>query len=383
MSSSTTRRTIAVIGAGPAGSLVAILLARRGHDVTLIEQHRFPRDKVCGECLSALGQDVLQRHGLAAILADAVPIRRSILHTAAGSITTPLPRPMHGITRQTMDTRLLDAANNASVRVMQPARCESLDLRVRDLETNVVRSVPADVIVVADGKGVLSQSAGPRTGDMGIKAHFTNIAADPAAVTLFATGDCYGGVAPVVDLCRVAAWLHEDDNAAGTGQADRDQTPACWNLAWSVPSALLKEHAGDLDAVLGALRRRSSRLDAALNDAQRTGDWQAAPLPRFAVGDWPGDVWCVGNAAAALEPIGGEGMGLALRSAEIVAEAIHVGRDRLAVQRDLQRLWRRRRLACRTAALAMTSRSTAHAAFWFAKFPPIRRAGLALLGKSA
>src|SRR5690242_730212 len=50
-----------VIGAGPAGSIAAMLLARAQWDVTLVEQHRFPRDKVCGECLSSLGVDVLTR----------------------------------------------------------------------------------------------------------------------------------------------------------------------------------------------------------------------------------------------------------------------------------------------------------------------------------
>jgi len=54
-------RTATVIGAGPAGSTAAMLLARAGWSVTLVEQHRFPRDKVCGECLSALGIDVLTR----------------------------------------------------------------------------------------------------------------------------------------------------------------------------------------------------------------------------------------------------------------------------------------------------------------------------------
>ena len=48
---------ILTVGGGPAGALASVLLARRGHAVTLIEQHRFPRDKVCGECLSALGGD--------------------------------------------------------------------------------------------------------------------------------------------------------------------------------------------------------------------------------------------------------------------------------------------------------------------------------------
>ncbi len=41
-----------VVGAGPAGSTVAIQLARAGWSVTLIERQRFPR-KVCGECIAA------------------------------------------------------------------------------------------------------------------------------------------------------------------------------------------------------------------------------------------------------------------------------------------------------------------------------------------
>ena len=42
-----------IIGAGPAGSVAAIALARLNWRVTLVEQHDFPRDKVCGECVSA------------------------------------------------------------------------------------------------------------------------------------------------------------------------------------------------------------------------------------------------------------------------------------------------------------------------------------------
>ncbi|MFZ2492997.1 MAG: FAD-dependent oxidoreductase, partial [Thermoanaerobaculia bacterium] len=43
---------VAIIGAGPAGSTLATLLARRGVEVTLIDRDHFPRDKVCGEFLS-------------------------------------------------------------------------------------------------------------------------------------------------------------------------------------------------------------------------------------------------------------------------------------------------------------------------------------------
>ncbi len=44
---------VVVVGAGPAGSTVAIELARAGWSVALIERQRFPRRKVCGECIAA------------------------------------------------------------------------------------------------------------------------------------------------------------------------------------------------------------------------------------------------------------------------------------------------------------------------------------------
>src|SRR3981189_1969297 len=42
-----------VIGAGPAGAASAILLAQAGWRVIIVEQHTYPRRKVCGECITA------------------------------------------------------------------------------------------------------------------------------------------------------------------------------------------------------------------------------------------------------------------------------------------------------------------------------------------
>src|SRR5437763_14019723 len=43
---------VAIVGAGPGGSTLAALLARRGYSVALIDRDAFPRDKLCGEFLS-------------------------------------------------------------------------------------------------------------------------------------------------------------------------------------------------------------------------------------------------------------------------------------------------------------------------------------------
>src|SRR5687768_7865769 len=105
-------RDVLIIGGGPAGSTAAIVLARRGWDVTLVEQHRFPRDKVCGECLSALGWEVLGRLGLRdRFRAEVVPLSRSSIYPRRGRpLHLSLPRPMWGISRIRLDGSLLDAA---------------------------------------------------------------------------------------------------------------------------------------------------------------------------------------------------------------------------------------------------------------------------------
>jgi flavin-dependent dehydrogenase len=57
-----------VVGAGPAGSLAALLLARRGLKTLLVDRKKFPRDKVCGGCLNACAVAALQRAGMEQIL---------------------------------------------------------------------------------------------------------------------------------------------------------------------------------------------------------------------------------------------------------------------------------------------------------------------------
>jgi menaquinone-9 beta-reductase len=52
---------VLVVGAGPAGSVLALLLARAGHDVLVLDRQQFPRRKACGDCLSAAATPLLAR----------------------------------------------------------------------------------------------------------------------------------------------------------------------------------------------------------------------------------------------------------------------------------------------------------------------------------
>ena len=56
---------VVVAGAGPAGCAAAIFLRQRGHEVLLLDEATFPRDKVCGEGVSPEAWRLLGRLGAA------------------------------------------------------------------------------------------------------------------------------------------------------------------------------------------------------------------------------------------------------------------------------------------------------------------------------
>jgi 2-polyprenyl-6-methoxyphenol hydroxylase-like FAD-dependent oxidoreductase len=358
---------VTIIGAGPAGATAAFALATRGWDVTLIEQQRFPRDKVCGESLSALGLEVLTRLGLVDRLRLLKPtvLGSTVLHSADGRhLTCRLPRPMWGLSRLAMDAALLDAARNTGVRVLQPARCESLSpATIRHPSDNRVETLHPSWIILADGKGALLPDRPRATSDFGIKAHFDNVTGPRDAVELFGVQGHYIGLAPI--------------------EGGRS------NIAFSVPVNKLEHSRGNLDALWTQLLSENTALAQRFTHATRSGDWLASPLPRFPVSRrWPPRIIPLGNSAAALEPIGGEGMGLAMRSAELAAEALdqsHRANTPLPVRRlqtQFGKLWRTRQLACRALARLLSAPSIAGDVIDLARGnEPLSRVAMAMIGK--
>jgi flavin-dependent dehydrogenase len=273
---------------------------------------------------------------------------------------------MWGISRGAMDAALLDAARDAGVRVLQPARCESLNdlVTVRHLPDNRLESLRSDWIILADGKGALLPTRPRPTTDFGIKAHFADVAGPRDAVELFGVQGHYVGLAPI--------------------------EAALSNVAFSISAKRLQPFSQNLDALWRLLLTENPTLAARFTGARRASDWLASPLPRFGVAKhWPPNVIPIGNAAAALEPIGGEGMGLALRSAELAADALHeshstgVPFSNSKLQRDFRRLWRTRRLACRALAKLLSHPPLAGPLLdWATTNGHLPRAALALIGKT-
>src|SRR5436853_7063118 len=88
-----------VIGAGPAGSTAALLLARAGWSVAVVEKSGFPRRKVCGEFISATSMPLLHELGvLDDFLHQAGPeVRRVGLFARDAAVAAPMPRPANTI----------------------------------------------------------------------------------------------------------------------------------------------------------------------------------------------------------------------------------------------------------------------------------------------
>ena len=60
-----TRWDVVVAGAGPAGSIAALVLARSGARVALVDKAAFPRDKACGDLIGPRGVRLLEELGVA------------------------------------------------------------------------------------------------------------------------------------------------------------------------------------------------------------------------------------------------------------------------------------------------------------------------------
>jgi geranylgeranyl reductase family protein len=126
---------VLVIGAGPAGSACAQALAQRGVDTVLVDQHDFPRDKTCGDGLIPDAHQALERMGvLDEVLALAKPVSDLRCFGPSGCHVD-VPGSLAVLPRRQLDHLLVRAAQRAGADLHTPWRLESL---LRDERAQVV-----------------------------------------------------------------------------------------------------------------------------------------------------------------------------------------------------------------------------------------------------
>ncbi|MFO0959894.1 MAG: FAD-dependent monooxygenase [Isosphaeraceae bacterium] len=102
---------VVVVGAGPAGSITALTLAKGGGSVLLIEKSRFPRPKICGCCVNPRALDVLRQAGLSDLAGrlGAIPLRSLAL--GRGDKLAVIRQPLGvAVSRYAFDLALVESA---------------------------------------------------------------------------------------------------------------------------------------------------------------------------------------------------------------------------------------------------------------------------------
>ncbi|MEM7601117.1 MAG: hypothetical protein AAF357_06835 [Verrucomicrobiota bacterium] len=100
-------KAITVAGGGLAGLSLGIALRRRGVPVQVFEASKFPRHRVCGEFMSGVSDETLEVLGIQEALDDAESLVTTVWHDRRSRIfSAALPSPARGISRQRLDQRL-------------------------------------------------------------------------------------------------------------------------------------------------------------------------------------------------------------------------------------------------------------------------------------
>ncbi len=128
---------VIIVGAGPAGSALAAGLARDGYSVLVLEKHRFPRDKVCGDLVSAKGLTLLAGLGCYEEIARRayIPIKESVVvlddrTLARGALPKipGLPSFGHAVPRVELDAMIFEQAAKAGAQSVQGCTVQGFEL---------------------------------------------------------------------------------------------------------------------------------------------------------------------------------------------------------------------------------------------------------------
>jgi geranylgeranyl reductase family protein len=311
-----------VVGAGPAGSVAALVLARGGARVALADKASFPRDKACGDLVGPRGVQVLADLGLRVpdagqgsdLLAVGPSGRRSRLPAYTGR-----GYPGHGIIvpRLVLDHALREAA----------VRAGAVPVRARITAVETGRPGRVDAVVASDGQRLAGDVIIAADGSLSPVARLAGLLDPRAALWGFAIRGYLPAEVPLPLLVLLDAspwriypgygWLFP----GADGQANVGIGVGLGNSRGQAPLR------NDLDRLVSLLGRRGD-----LGPDARPGPVMGGWLRMGGTGTPPaaGNVLLAGDAAGLINPLQGEGIGPAMVSARLAAEAVLAGPDRAA-----------------------------------------------------
>ena len=285
---------VAIVGGGPAGSSCAAFCAQGGLQTLLLEREKFPREKVCGDCLNPSCWPILERLALA----DGV---RDLPHSKLGSVAfipiggteviLDLPSGVDGeisVKRSLFDDLLLRRARDLGTEVHEQITVSVLSKNDHwKIETASGEFFQARILVGADGRNstvarlcnLLPHAERER---VALQAHVPRPTDFGNRIVLQFLPEGYSGQAPVNDT----------------------QLNLC--LVGTPPT-------------ISKLRHWAERqFDLPANQSWRT----ITPLTRSPVPASHENLFFIGDAARVVEPFTGEGIYYALRSGELAANGI-------------------------------------------------------------
>ncbi len=303
-----------VIGAGPAGALVANLLARGGSRVLLVDAKPFPRAKVCGGCLNARSINLLKAYGLCSVLDQSAATRLDTIRLVGPSqhFEWPLSQNLV-INRADFDAALVNAAFEAGVTfrantiatVRPEVGRESRTVRLQ--HGGDTREATARVVICADG---LAQSSLRQLSEFSAR------------------------VKPSSRI-GLGAVLQNDDQQYQVGSLSMVVSPIGYvglartadrrlNVAAAVDAQVLTKLSAS-EAIANILTDCAMPVPAGVESAS----WQGTPtLTRTSSRSAATRLFVLGDSVGYVEPFTGEGMSWAMQAATLLAPLARRGIDR-------------------------------------------------------
>jgi flavin-dependent dehydrogenase len=308
---------VLVVGGGPAGAMAALVLARAGVTVTIVDRVEFPRDKLCGDSVNPGALALLGRHGLAVnVEARGLPIRGML-------VTGPGKAAVHGryadgvagrsLRRREFDALLLEAATRAG------ARFEA-HVRVTRASTADAKGLPAvnGVVIRTEGGSLVARRAPLVVASDGRRSNIAfglGLARHPVRPRRWAIGAYFEGVAGLEDRgemhIRAGRYI-------GVAPLPDGLANVCVVVPELAARSFMHAPAVALEAAIVADARLRPRFDR----ARRVTEVQVlGPLAVTVTAAGAPGLLLAGDAAGFIDPMTGDGLRIALRGAELAAEA--------------------------------------------------------------